>query len=73
MFRMAGTMLVGDPETSVSYTVRVGSSLAASSCAKYSITTWCPSCRVPLSGASFPDSIRISVDVPEPFGPTSAM
>jgi len=29
--------------------------------------------RVPLSGASSSDSMRISVDLPDPFGPTSAM
>jgi hypothetical protein len=47
--------------------------LRASSCAKYCMTTGDPSVRVPLSGASVPESIRISVDLPTPLGPMSAM
>ena len=39
MLRIAGTMSFGDPASSVSYTVSVGSRRVASSCAKYSITT----------------------------------
>ena len=50
-----------------------GSSRVASSCAKYCITTWWPSWRSPASGASSPESMRISVDLPAPLGPTSAM
>ena len=45
----------------------------ASSCAKYCMTTLWPSTRSPESGASSPDSMRISVDLPTPLGPTSAM
>ena len=37
------------------------------------MTTWWPTSRVPWSGASTPDSMRISVDLPTPFGPISAM
>ncbi len=65
--------VVGEPEASVSYTVGVGSMRVASSCAKYCMTTLWPSTRSPASGGSSPDSIRISVDLPAPLGPTSAM
>jgi hypothetical protein len=36
---MAGTMVVGEPASSVSYTVSAGLSRVASSWAKYSVTT----------------------------------
>ena len=61
------------PTASVSYTVGAGSIRVASSCAKYCMTTLWPSTRSPASGASSPESMRISVDLPAPFGPTSAM
>ena len=73
MLRMLGTMCIGASPARVWYTVNVGSRRVASSCAKYCITTWWPSVRVPESGASTPDSIRISVDFPAPLGPMSAM
>src|SRR5258707_549777 len=73
MLRIIGTICRGDPEESVSYTVGPGSRRVASSCAKYCMTTLWPSVRSPASGASSPDSIRISVDLPTPLGPTSAM
>ena len=72
MFRMAGTMWIGEPEDSVPWTVRAGSSRLASSWAKYCATTCGPATRAPLSGASAPASIRMSVDLPAPLGPTSA-
>ncbi len=70
---MAGTVSNVAPPTSVSCTVSIGSRRAASSCAKYCIVTWCPWVRVPVSGASVPARSRINVDLPEPFGPTSAI
>ncbi len=73
MLRIIGTTCSGDPDASVSYTVGAGSIRVASSCAKYCITTLWPTIRSPASGGSSPESIRISVDLPAPFGPTSAM
>ena len=70
---MDGTMWIGDPDAKVSWTVSAPSSRAASSCAKYCATTFRPSIRVPRSGGSTADSSRMSVDLPAPLGPTSAM
>ena len=43
MLRIIGTMCIGEPEESVSYTVGAGSIRVASSCAKYCMTTLWPS------------------------------